>query len=260
MKYIGIDTAARISADKAKILASDGISFVGRYLVPQSMSKALTAQEARGLHDAGLVILPVWEIDAAQAGKGASQGTIDGEAAKRCAKSLGIPESVAIFFAVDYNAPQRDYDAIEYYFRAAQKAVAPYLCGIYGSFSVVESIRLRVPNLKIWQCVAWSGGKLSPMANFYQYEWQGGDNAKALAAKVGFAVDLNRGANLDALWGPQEKHWYDETVKWAMKEGVVTEARPTDAATRAEVMQMIRNYHRRFEAEDPKTKSGFLEE
>lgn len=36
MTYEGIDTAGRISADKARILRENGMSFVARYLVPET--------------------------------------------------------------------------------------------------------------------------------------------------------------------------------------------------------------------------------
>ena len=58
-------------------------------------------------------------------------------------------------------------------------------------------------------------------------------------------MDLNTCADMvkAGLWLPDApKPWYTDTVNWALQKGVVTEARPTDYATRAEVMQMIRNY------------------
>lgn len=46
MIYEGIDTAAHITADRAQNLRADGFPFVARYLVPETLWKALTAQEA----------------------------------------------------------------------------------------------------------------------------------------------------------------------------------------------------------------------
>jgi len=256
--YQGIDTAARISADAAAKLKAEGISFAGRYLVPPGMSKDLTATEARDLHAAGLAILLCWEIDAERAKRGAQIGASDGERARTLARQMGVTEDAAVFFAVDFMPALRDYDSIEYYFRSAAMAVAPYRCGIYGPFDIVEEMKRRIPQLLIWQCVAWSSGRISAKLNFYQRLWSGAEACKAIQAKVGFPVDINTAESLDGLWRPQAAPapWYEETVAWALKEGVVTEARPTDAATRAEVMQMIRNYNRRFEEEDGKTASG----
>ena len=252
MTYRGIDTAAKISAAAAIKIKAEGIAFVGRYLVPPGMSKELTAAEARNLHAAGLAILLCWEIDAERAKRGAQIGANDGERARTLARQMGVPADAAVFFAVDFMPAAKDYDAIEYYFRAASGAVAPYRCGIYGPFDIVEEMRRRIPQLLIWQCVAWSSGRISEHLTVYQRLWSGAEACKALQAKVGFPVDINDATTLEGLWTPQAPSppWYEDTVAWALKEGVVTEARPTDAATRAEVMQMIRNYNRRFEAED----------
>ena len=259
MSYKGIDTAAHISADAAKKLKALGVSFAGRYLVPPGMGKELTADEARTLHDAGLAILLVWELEAERALRGGALGASDGAKARALAREMGVPTGAAVFFAVDFLPRADDYDAVEDYFRAAQSAVAPYRCGIYGPYDVVKAMRERIPQLMVWQCVGWSGGKIFDGLDFYQRLWSGAAECKAIQAQVGFPVDINIAESLDGLWLPQpEKHWYDDTVQWALKEGIVTEARPEDYATRAEVMQMIRNYNRRFEAEDNKTTSGLL--
>ena len=54
MTYLGIDTAARISAAQAQKLVESGVSFVGRYLAP---GKDLTPQEVKNLRDVGLAIM-----------------------------------------------------------------------------------------------------------------------------------------------------------------------------------------------------------
>ncbi len=252
MSYKGIDTAARISASAAKKLKALGVSFAGRYLVPPGMNKELTAEEAKGLLDAGLAILLCWEIDAARAKRGGDVGAADGVRARQLAQEMGVPSGTAIFFAVDFMPVSGDYSAIQEYFLAAYAAVAPYRCGIYGPYDIVEAMKQRIPELVIWQCVAWSSGRISDHLTVYQRLWSGAEACKALQAKVGFPVDLNDAKTLEGLWTPQAPShpWYEDTVRWALKEGVVTEARPEDKATRAEVMQMIRNYNRRFEAED----------
>lgn len=259
MSYKGIDTAARISADAAKRLKALGVSFAGRYLVPPGMDKELTAEEAKGLLDAGLAILLCWEIDAARAKLGARVGSRDGARARQLAQEMGVPPGTAIFFAVDYCPQRPEYDPIRDYFLAAQAAIAPYRCGIYGCYDVVAEMQEKIPQLMIWQCVAWSGGRVYEGNNFYQRLWSSATECREIQAQVGFAVDINSAESIDGLWQPEpEKPWYTDTVNWALKEGIVTEARPTDYATRAEVMQMIRNYNRRFEEEDTKTASGLL--
>ncbi len=250
MAYKGIDTAAKIRRDAAKTLKALGVSFAGRYLVPAGMGKDITAEEAKGLHDAGLAILLIWEIDAHRAARGGGIGAQDGERARKLAQDLGVPSGTAIFFAVDFLPGLDDHAPIEQYFRAARSAAAPYACGIYGPYDIVQAMKARIPALYVWQCVGWSGGKIFEGLDVYQHFWSGAAECKAIQAQVGFPVDLDTAERLDGLWLPQpETHWYDDTMRWARKEGVAIEERPNDPATRAEVLQMLRNYHRRFLAE-----------
>lgn len=257
----GVDTAARIGADAAKKLKAEGVSFVGRYLGPESWGKTITKPEADALRDAGLAILLCYETTANRMREGAGAGEYDGLNALRYAQALSVPQGTTIFFACDYNAPMADWILLESYVKAAQAALGcAYTAGVYGPEKVVSFLSERGVCDRFWQCVAWSNQFL-PVANVRQYQWQGGAEARALAAKVGFAVDLDSAEDLRGLWLPEakpEKHWYDEAMAWARKEGIMDGTRPEDFATRAEVAQMFLNYNRRFEDEDGRTVSGLL--
>lgn len=259
--YQGIDTAARITAAQAQNVRAQGISFVARYLVPAGMGKEITASEAQALRDAGVAILLCWETTASRAKAGGDAGASDGKKARELARELGVPDGTVICFAVDYDAPRWDFEAIRAYLLAAKAAAYPYRAGVYGSKKVLDAMCEEIPDLYGWQCVAWSYGAVSEHMDAYQYQWQGGAEAKALAAKLGFAVDLDRAEKLEGMWKPDEKKpWYADTMAWAKKEGICDGTRPEDFATRAEVAQMIRNYNRRFEASDGKSASGLLED
>lgn len=264
MTYLGVDTVARITASQAAKLRENGVSFVGRYLAPAGYSKGITASEILELRGTGLAILLCWELGAEAMREGAPRGAHDGAQAKKAAEALGVPAGTTIFFAADYNVPTSDLIQCEQYMLAAQASIGKYEAGIYGGEKVVEFLTLRKVK-KAWQCVAWSN-KFCASANVRQYAWQGAEESKAMAAKCGIlAVDMDSCEDMKraGLWMPYNeyadgdgtiiesaKHWYDDTVKWAQKEGIVTEARPEDKATRAEVMQMLRNYNHRFEDED----------
>ena len=258
MSYKGIDTAARISADAAKQLKALGVSFAGRYLVPPGMHKEITASEAKGLLDAGLAILLCWEIDAARAGRGAPVGAQDGARARQLAQDMGVPPGTAIFFAVDYCPQRPEYDLIREYFLAAQAAVAPYRCGIYGPFDIAEAMKAHIPQLLVWQCVAWSGGRVYEGNNFYQRLWSSATECREIQAQVGFAVDLDTGESLDGLWQPEpEKPWYADAMAWAADAGLIRDGRPNDPVTRAELATVL---YRLYGPEDNKTASGLLTE
>ena len=278
MTYLGIDTAARLTVEQAHKLVDNGVSFVGRYLVPSGW-KALTAEEIVGLRGAGLAILLCWEIGGEAFKQGATQGAQDGARARQLAEKFGVPSGTCIYFACDYNIPDRDLIMAEQYMLAAQSACGKYEAGAYGPLKLVEFLRDRGVCKKFWQCVAWSA-YFSEDAQTWQYQWSGSAEAKAMQAKIGVPVDLNTCDNLRkaGMWMPSYneysdgdgtviepvKHWYDETVLWAVKEGVIApvktiaDARPDDYGTRAEMMQMIRNYASRNDEADDKTDSGLL--
>ena len=270
MTYLGIDTAARLSAAAAKTLKDNGISFVGRYLVPAGMGKDLTASEIAGLRDAGLAILLCWEIGAGDIKGGAERGAKDGSRAKALAVQFGVPAGTTIFFACDYCPVQGDYPAIEAYMRAAQAACKPYIAGLYGCAKIVDYIAQQGASEKFWQCVAWSEGKISAHTNVYQYQWSGGPESKAMQAKIGIPVDMNRTEDMKAagLWMPtytqyddgeggtiiepskpsaQPAPWYKEHMDWAAENGIMNDGRPNDNITRAESATILHREDERVE-------------
>lgn len=263
MTYQGIDTAARISAEAAQILRDNGISFVGRYLVPESLSKALTAKEATKIRDAGLAIILCWELETNAIRQGQQRGTQDGQRAKQCAEELGVPAGTCIYFACDYNIPYGDLQPAERYLKAAQTALGgKYVAGIYGPQKLMSYLSDRNVCRHLWQCCAWSDFYHDSVA-VRQYEWQGGVNAKALASKVGFDVDLDDCADMTAagLWMPEaSKPWYADAMEWGEATGIMKDGRPNDTLTRAEAITMLMRYHRTFTEEDNKTFSGLLNE
>lgn len=255
--YDGIDTAAKITAKTAKILRAEGYSFVVRYLVPNSGGtawKALTASEAKDILDAGLAIMLCWETTASRVKGGAVFGEEDARQARKLAEEMGIPTGTVIYFAADYNVPESDYAAVDAYLDAAMTASGLYIVGLYGHENLVKAMHKR--GFKhFWQCVAWSN-EFSDDAGVIQYEWQGGENAKALTSKIGVAVDLDAAESLDGMWKP-ENQAYSETElahKWCV------EMRITDDTMRdvSQTELMLWRYHNIYTPEDNKTASGLL--
>ena len=187
----GIDCSARVDEERAEKIRANGYSFVGRYLVPASMAKAITPREAETLRRTGLGVLLVFELEAERARRGAAVGRADGSMVRGLAKTLGAPEGTVIYFAVDYDAPPGDLDAIEAYLRAAGGELGGYRPGVYGGYRVIEAMAERRACSGYWQCVAWSGGRVSRHLTVYQSEWQYGNEALAMAAKLGFYVDID---------------------------------------------------------------------
>jgi len=195
----GIDCAVPLTAEKAKEMAAAGMRFVCRYLVPVSMAwKRLTRAEAEAITAAGMKIVSVFQRGANDAAGGAPNGTRDGKAAYQEAKAIGQPAGTAIYFAVDFDAQPKDYDAIEAYLRAAAKELPGYNVGVYGSYAVVEEMARRGACAHFWQTYAWSKGRLSAATNIYQYK-----NGQTLA---GHTVDFNESFGDEGWWDTSMKN------------------------------------------------------
>lgn len=197
----GIDTATPVTADVAARIAEIGHAFVGRYIIPKKYRNRLTLEESQAITSAGLSILCVYETESSRASGGDRYGTEDGETAYACAAELHMPEDTAIYFAVDFD--MRSFDVLEAYLRAARKKIGNHPLGVYGSYYVVEGMAQRGVCDYYWQCVAWSGGKVSSHANIYQHTWD-----KRLA---GITVDFNEQYSEAGLWTCKED---DDMVRY----------------------------------------------
>lgn len=166
----GFDCATPLTIALAQQFAAQGYGFVGRYLAQPGADKRLTAEEVKVISVAGLYIVSLFERYAKRACEGATPGTEDGAMALEQAKEVGQPVGSTIYFAVDYDAGLDDYDAIEAYLRAADQQIPGYELGVYGSYIVVEAMRLRGVTTKLMQTSAWSRGQRSEYASLYQYQ------------------------------------------------------------------------------------------
>jgi hypothetical protein len=192
MSIKGIDCATPVTATTAQALYQLGYRFVCRYLVPDKYPKHLSAGEARILTDAGFKILSVFETTASRAGGGAANGSEDGALALQAAQRINMPSTGTIFFTVDYDAAPKDMDTVEAYLRAAAAQAAPYKTGVYGSYSVVETMAARGACDGFWQTLAWSGGKTPVHATIYQYA---GNQTVA-----GLSADLDEATSEEGMW------------------------------------------------------------
>ena len=251
MSYEGIDTAAIISADSAKILYDNGIAFAVRYLVPESgytAWKALSAAEAQDIRNAGLALMLCWETTATRMKGGYDVGKVDGAAAKKLAENMGIPAGTVIYFAADYSVPESDFESVYQYLYAAAVAASPYKAGLYGSENVTAAMNARQACEFYWQCVGGS-------AKTIQYESQFGSNAQALKQKVGFDVDLDRAETITGMWMPDKPSTEAQDAhKWAEDMGIFDDTMRDVSQTEI----MLYRYFRIYQQEDNKWGSGAL--
>ncbi len=212
--FRGVDCASPVSARAAMILKAEGFSFVGRYLVPPSYTKALSWAEAEIISAAGLDILCVWETTAARMRGGAAAGREDGARAYARARELGVTENTILYFAADFDAQPEEMSAIRNYMISASIEIQPYRVGIYGGYHTIEAVK-AMPIQGFWQCVAWSNGRVSDAMTVYQAQWQGTEEAKALGAKLGIAVDIDECPDMDkaGMWSYRQPEPAMETKK-----------------------------------------------
>lgn len=165
----GIDCATRLTSATAQALKAAGVSYVGRYLGPETNRKTMQASEAQTILAAGLNLWSIWETDPTRAGYfTATQGTSDAKTAAMYAESVGQPKGTAIYYTVDYDAQPRDYPAVLLYFKAIRAANNGYKVGAYGHYGVLSYLKENGAADYYMQTCAWSNGKVVPFAHIYQ--------------------------------------------------------------------------------------------
>jgi hypothetical protein len=164
----GIDIATD-ARDVSQELKGSGLHFVARYYRdPASRWPTLSAEEARTVTGSGMKLVTVWESHSHKPEYFSyASGYADGMAAHRQAKAIGQPTGSAVYFAVDYNAPEADIrGSVDRYFRgvaagltAAAGKLRDYRIGVYGSGAVCGYLKGARLAEYAWlsNSRAWSG-------------------------------------------------------------------------------------------------------
>lgn len=221
-----------------KAAKAAGVQVVSMYL-SRDASKNMTASDVKAYHKAGIAMLFNWENEAGAPLKGAAQGKADAEQAVKLAKQIIAavgyrPKNrLVIYFSCDQNVTPSQYPAIDAYYRAAKKVcqAAGFGVGCYGEADLVSHLSSAGITDAEWQTYAWSGGVLSPAADFYQYQ-----NGQHLG---GADVDFDRiihPTELGAWWPPGSRYDTGEDmglndrdagVVWAHAAGIWNKSKPS---------------------------------
>jgi hypothetical protein len=139
---------------------------VMRYVAPPALPKVIKPAEYAALRFAGLQVGLNWEWYANRCREGAAAGLADAQEAKKQADALGY--SGAIYFSVDYDAPESDQPALDAYFQACASVLGLARLGAYAGYWPL--MRLFDAGLITygWQTLAWSGGNHESRAHLYQ--------------------------------------------------------------------------------------------
>ena len=196
----GIDCATPIPAAVADKLAADGVRFVARYIA--GTTKRILKPEAQLLSDRNLLINSCYETVAERVSTrvgldlSAARGKEDGLAALNNAQAIGQPDGTYIYFAIDYDAREKDFDCIEIYLRTANLYIPKYRTGVYGPQRVLTEMHRRGACVGFWQACAWSDGKVFFNNNMHQV--YGGKPYPGLGFP--FNVDYDEAPDFDGMW------------------------------------------------------------
>lgn len=136
-KGTACDTRHEITDTNLTILVENGYQYVGRYLIGGDFKEIKDGELAR-LFNAGLRVFPIYQDSGTAASYfTAEQGEKDARAAEQAARSHGVPRGTTIYFAVDFDAVDKNIkNNIIPYFRAVHDNLKKYTVGIYGPRNV----------------------------------------------------------------------------------------------------------------------------
>lgn len=171
-----------------KELYNAGYRFVVGYESPQSGKNVSKAQV--DAYRAAHLAVGFVEEDSGRELLGSSGPSLVKSADAKM-KAIGVPETVPLFVAVDFNPTSAQLPVLAAHIKAARAAVARPV-GIYGSYRLLKYLFDNHVIEWGWQTYAWSNGARDPRAQFYQYS-----NNHQLA---GGTVDYDYEEISGALW------------------------------------------------------------
>lgn len=159
-----------------------GMRFACRYVGLGSAGKHLTRSEVLALSAAGIRVVLLAEADERGALGGRSRGATHAAIASKAAHAVGAPPSAPIYFAVDFDAVDRQLGMIDAYLQGAASVIGRNRVGVYAEYDVVHHAFDRGLVGYACQTYAWSHGRWDNRAQLRQTH-----NAVRLGAGI---VDL----------------------------------------------------------------------
>lgn len=151
-----------------------GYRVVSLYL-SHDQSKNATAEKVKAYHAAGIGVVLNWESDPGRPLGGRGYGLEDGRDAVTEIDTLiqqvgyGPRNILAVYFSCDRQISPGDYPSIDGYFGATKEQLAgKFLSRAYGEADLVDHLVDAGLTDLDWQTLAWSEGRVSKNAVFYQ--------------------------------------------------------------------------------------------
>jgi hypothetical protein len=146
-----------------------GMRFACRYLSHDTTGKNLTRAEADDLAAHGVACVVVWETTARRVRDGRAAGIEDAKDAVKQATAAGMPKDRPIYFAIDYDAPEKDQTPIDAYFRGVASVIGLARTGAYGGYWPLSRLKGMRLARWFWQTDAWSGSNLLAGRHIHQH-------------------------------------------------------------------------------------------
>lgn len=170
----GIDIGRRLTLDEVNLLRARNIDTLFRYIGPDAQfgyAKGLDGAEVAGILSRGMGIVPIMQKTANVPGYfTAAQGAQDGADARAWLLQVGAPLGIPCIFPVDTDMGDPGTQANVYFNAVFNGLDGAYDLGVYGEFDLIEAVAKFYGGVTYtWQTLAWSGGKISALADAYQF-------------------------------------------------------------------------------------------
>lgn len=216
MAIEGVDYSSTLNADWAGLAAAlkgAGKAFAVRYVVGDKSptGRGITAAETAALTAAGIDIAAVYEGTANRMQAGLAAGQADAQSAQANLVAAGLPATMPIYFASDWDALPSEQAVIDAYLKGAASVIGSARVGLYGGYWPVSRAMINKSAAWFWQTTAWSGGNIANGLHLYQYaynQWIGGvncDSTQALQPVYGQASKFQGGTPVPTTPAPAPK-------------------------------------------------------
>lgn len=170
-------------------LKQAGMTFVCRYVSPDTTGKNLTANEANAIRANGMNIVTNWEWEKTAALNGRAQGVSDAARAINMHNDIGGPSQIGIYFSIDFDAQDNEMHQVAAYIDGCTATIGYDRVGVYGGKRVIDNMAATNRCKYFWQTYAWSYGQWSGAANLRQVQ-----NSVVVA---GGEVDIDESMTVD---------------------------------------------------------------
>jgi Domain of unknown function (DUF1906)/D-alanyl-D-alanine carboxypeptidase len=190
----------------AQIRAAGRVGVI-RYVASGRPAVSADRAEVNSYRAAGLTFVGVWEHGAGRALGGWEAGLTDAADAAAYTAGLGTGPTDVVYFAVDVDVTAAQMPAVAEYITGCAAVIGWYRVGAYGEYDVMAWLREHTACRWYWQTAAWSGGRLAPFAQLYQY--LNGQTLNGLAVDYDRATAAHYGQWGDDMQTPADLGWGD---------------------------------------------------